>query len=50
LPQYGFEKLDRAAVQAWDALGFNVKPVPGFSTSSMYGGGLRCCTKVLLRN
>ena len=50
LPQYGFDKLDRAAVQAWDSLGFNVKTVPGFSTSSMYGGGLRCCTKVLLRN
>ncbi len=50
LPQYGFAKLDQAAIQTWDALGFNVKAVPGFSTSSMYGGGLRCCTKVLLRN
>jgi hypothetical protein len=50
LPQYGFEKLDEAAVQVWGSLGFTVKPVPGFSTSSMYGGGLRCCTKVLLRN
>ena len=50
LPQYGFAKLDKAAIQTWDALGFKVKPVPGFSTSSMYGGGLRCCTKVLLRN
>lgn len=50
LPQYGFEKLDKAAVQTWKALGCKVKPVPGFSTSSMYGGGLRCCTKVLLRD
>ncbi len=50
LPQYGFKKLDNAAVQAWKSLGYKVKPVPGFSTSSMYGGGLRCCTKVLLRD
>ena len=50
LPQYGFEKLDEAAQQVWQALGFQVNPVPGFSTSAMYGGGLRCCTKVLLRD
>ncbi|MGI9467078.1 MAG: hypothetical protein ACR2OA_08160 [Rubripirellula sp.] len=50
LPQYGFQKLDDAAVKTWNSLGYNVKPVPGFSTSSMYGGGLRCCTKVLLRD
>lgn len=50
LPQYGFKRLDDAAVQTWDSLGYTVKPVPGFSTSSMYGGGLRCCTKVLLRD
>ena len=50
LPQYGFDRLDKAAVQAWASLGYKVKPVPGFSTSSMYGGGLRCCTKVLLRD
>jgi hypothetical protein len=50
LPQYGFKKLDNAAVQTWESLGYHVKPVPGFSTSSMYGGGLRCCTKVLLRD
>jgi hypothetical protein len=50
LPQYGFEKLDEAAQQVWQALGFQVNRVPGFSTSAMYGGGLRCCTKVLLRD
>ncbi|MGI9443425.1 MAG: hypothetical protein ACR2N1_13215 [Rubripirellula sp.] len=50
LPQYGFKRLDDAAVQTWNSLGYTVKPVPGFSTSSMYGGGLRCCTKVLLRD
>ncbi len=50
LPQYGFEKLDDAAVKTWASLGYSVKPVAGFATSSMYGGGLRCCTKVLLRN
>ncbi|MAI32082.1 MAG: hypothetical protein CMM07_10475 [Rhodopirellula sp.] len=50
LPQYGFKKLDEAAVQAWKSLGYRVTPVSGFSTSSMYGGGLRCCTKVLLRD
>ena len=50
LPLYGFETLDNAAVKTWKSLGYNVKPVPGFSTSSMYGGGLRCCTKVLLRD
>jgi len=50
LPQYGFECLDEKAQQVWESLGFQVKPVPGFSTSAMYGGGLRCCTKVLLRD
>ena len=50
LPQYGFKKLDSAAIQTWNSLGYIVKPVAGFATSSMYGGGLRCCTKVLLRN
>lgn len=50
LPHYGFEAMDQAALRAWDELGFQVKPVPGFATSAMYGGGLRCCTKVLLRN
>ena len=49
LPQYGFEKLDTAAQRVWQDLGFHVKPVAGFTTSAMHGGGLRCCTKVLLR-
>ena len=50
LPQYGFGKLDNAAQSVWQKMGFQVKPLAGFSTSAMYGGAMRCCTKVLLRN
>ena len=50
LPQYGFRKLDNAAQRIWQRMGFQVKPVAGFSTSAMYGGAMRCCTKVLLRD
>ena len=49
LPQYGFPVLDAAGAQGWKRLGFDVKRIAGFSTSAMYGGSLRCCTKVLLR-
>ena len=49
LPQYGLEKLDRYAVSVWQSLGFEVIPIAGFSTSAMYGGAMRCCTKVLQR-
>ncbi len=49
LPQYGFPTLDAAAVKCWTELGYEVKPIEGFATSSMYGGSLRCCTKVLSR-
>lgn len=50
LPQYGFAALDEIAAQSWRKLGFQVKQIQGFSTSAIYGGGMRCCTKVLLRN
>ena len=50
LPQYGFEAIDRAARDSWEQLGFDVQTIGGFSTSAMYGGALRCCTKVLLRD
>ncbi len=50
LPQYGFGMLDNAAQRVWQEMGFLVKPLAGFSTSAMYGGAMRCCTKVLLRD
>lgn len=50
LPQYGLARLDATAVAVWEELGFFVVPIDGFATSAMYGGGMRCCTKVLLRN
>lgn len=49
LPQYGFGQLDEVARRTWHELGFQVKTVDGFATSAMYGGAMRCCTKVLLR-
>ena len=49
LPQYGLDILDQHAVNIWSGLGFTVIPVNGVTTSAMYGGSLRCCTKVLLR-
>ncbi|MDB4564319.1 agmatine deiminase family protein [Mariniblastus sp.] len=49
LPQYGIAELDSAAIQCWEGNGFEVRPIEGFQTSAMYGGALRCCTKVLLR-
>ncbi|MEX0886496.1 MAG: hypothetical protein WD009_08670 [Phycisphaeraceae bacterium] len=50
LPVYGFDVLDRAAAQAWAEAGFEVRAVPGLTTSAMYGGALRCCVKVLRRS
>ena len=49
LPQYGLRSFDAAAAKCWTDLGYEVKPIEGFATSSMYGGSLRCCTKVLSR-
>lgn len=49
LPQYGLPTMDTAAVECWEKLGYEAKPIDGFATSSMYGGSLRCCTKVLSR-
>lgn len=50
LPHYGFTDLDAAASEAWRAAGFTVHAVPGFATSALYGGALRCTLKVLARN
>ena len=50
LPTYGWESLDRAAIEAWQKLGYQVTAVPGFTTTAMYGGALRCSVKVLSRN
>lgn len=50
LPQYGFTPMDRAARRVWQRMGFKVVPVGGLTISSMYGGSLRCCTKVLDRD
>ena len=49
LPQYGWEALDAAAREAWQAAGWRVVPVHGLEISAMYGGSLRCCVKVLER-
>ena len=49
LPQYGLDSIDREAFKIWEELGFHVTSVEGITTSAMYGGSLRCCTKVLLR-
>jgi hypothetical protein len=49
LPRYGLDALDRAAVRAWEALGYEVHPVGGLAVSAMYGGALRCAVKVLER-
>ncbi len=49
LPQYGWNAFDSQAVKCWRNAGFRVKVINGFTTSSMYGGSLRCCVKVLKR-
>lgn len=50
LPQYGLPTLDTACAAEWKRLGFDIKTVQGLSTSAIYGGSLRCCTKVLHRD
>lgn len=50
IPHYGLEALDNAATKAWEDAGFVVHAIPGFATSAMYGGALRCTTKVLERD
>lgn len=50
LPSYGWPRLDQAAIGAWRELGYRVTPIPGFTTTAMYGGALRCSVKVLSRN
>jgi len=49
LPQYGWPAFDQAGVKAWQDAGYRVVRVEGFAVSSMYGGSLRCCVKVLKR-
>jgi hypothetical protein len=49
VPQYGWPSLDNAACQKWRSLGYHPEPIPGFSTASMFGGQLRCMTKVIRR-
>ncbi len=50
LPTYGWERLDNAAIETWRQLGYRVVAVPGFTTTAMYGGALRCSVKVLARH
>ncbi|MDH3763774.1 MAG: agmatine deiminase family protein, partial [Gammaproteobacteria bacterium] len=42
LPAYGWAALDTAAAEAWRAQGYTVVIIPGFTTTAMYGGALRC--------
>ena len=49
LPQYGWDAFDREARRVWQGLVDDVTPVNGFAVCAMYGGSLRCCTKVLQR-
>jgi len=49
LPQYGWPLFDDVARSTWQSNGFAVRAVPGFTTSAMYLGSLRCCVKVLSR-
>jgi hypothetical protein len=49
MPRYGWPAMDRAAEQAWQALGFATRPIDGLTISAMYGGALRCAVKVLAR-
>jgi hypothetical protein len=49
LPQYGWDALDRTGREIWGKLVDDVTPVSGFAVCAMYGGSLRCCTKVLIR-
>lgn len=50
LPAYGWATLDTAAADAWRAQGYDVVTIPGFTTTAMYGGALRCSVKVLSRD
>lgn len=50
LPRYGWPAFDRAAAERWRSIGYEVHAVPGFATSALYGGALRCTLKVLERD
>ncbi|MFH1730091.1 MAG: hypothetical protein ABIF82_00390 [Planctomycetota bacterium] len=41
--------MDKAAREAWAKIGCRAVGVKGLAISSMYGGSLRCCVKVLQR-
>jgi len=49
IPRYGLAALDTAAAEAWQQLGFKVRPVDDLTISAMYGGALRCSVKILER-
>ncbi len=49
LPRYGWKQMDKEAMRAWTAIGFNTHPIEGLTVSAMYGGALRCSVKVLKR-
>jgi hypothetical protein len=50
LPQYGWAAFDKTAEDVWKQAGFQVIRIEGFTISAMYGGSLRCCTKILERS
>ncbi len=50
LPLYGWAGFDQTAAGVWEKAGFHVIGIDGFALSAMYGGSLRCCTKVLERS
>jgi hypothetical protein len=50
LPIYGIDMMDDVATRFWQALGYKAIPIKGMAVSSMYGGALRCSTKVLKRS
>jgi N-dimethylarginine dimethylaminohydrolase len=46
LPCYGLKRLDRAAQDAWEALGFEAVPISA-EALIVLGGGVRCITNTL---
>ncbi len=50
LPLYGWTLFDKTAASVWEKTGFQVIGIDGFTISTMYGGSLRYCTKVLERS
>jgi hypothetical protein len=50
LPQYGWPIFDQTAREVWQKAGYQIIPIEGFAISAMYGGTMRCCTKILDRS